>query len=97
MHFRFHRKSAKGSEEVEKAMDQLQAQIREEAYEKRLKQAKDKKKKKEKTFLELAKGFWRVNNPNLSGKTPTIFINKKSWLNVPIHPAKTTADIWKIS
>ena len=61
MHFLFYRKSAKGSEEVEKAMDQLQAQIREEAYGKRLNLAKDKKKEKEKkTFLELAKGFWRV-------------------------------------
>ena len=59
MHFRFYRKSAKGSEEVEKAMDQLQAQIREEAYGKRLNLAKDKKKEK-KSFLELAKGFWRV-------------------------------------
>ena len=59
MHFRFYRKSAKGSEEVEEEMDQLQAQIREEAYEKRLNLAKDKK-KKEKSFLELAKGFWRV-------------------------------------
>ena len=46
MHFRFYRKSAKGSEEVEKAMDQLQAQIREEAYGKRLNLAKDEKKKK---------------------------------------------------
>ena len=62
MHFRFYRKSAKGSEEVEEEMDQLQAQIREEAYGKRLNLAKDKKKKKEKTFLELAKGFWRVKN-----------------------------------
>ena len=46
MHFRFYRKSAKGSEEVEEEMDQLQAQIREEAYGKRLNLAKDKKKKK---------------------------------------------------
>ena len=44
MHFRFYRKSAKGSEE--NAMDQLQAQIREEAYGKRLNLAKDKKEKR---------------------------------------------------
>ena len=44
MHFRFYRKSAKGSEEVEEEMDQLQAQIREEAYGKRLNLAKDEKK-----------------------------------------------------
>ena len=62
MHFRFYRKSAKGSEEVEEEMDQLQAQIREEAYGKRLNLAKDKKKKEKKSFLELAKGFWRVKN-----------------------------------
>ena len=52
MHFRFYRKSAKGSEEVEKAMDQLQAQIREEAYGKRLNLAKDKKKKKKKRHFQ---------------------------------------------
>ena len=57
MHFRFYRKSAKGSEEVEKAMDQLQAQIREEAYGKRLNLAKDEKKKKKSHFQNSPKAF----------------------------------------
>ena len=60
MHFRFYRKSAKGSEEVEKAMDQLQAQIRERFYGKRLKLAKDKKKEKERKKKDISRTRQRL-------------------------------------
>ena len=36
------------------------------------------------------KYLWK---PNLMEKSPNIFVNKKSRLTVPMHPAKITADI----